>query len=337
MAGCTAPALPVALPAPMATSVPVSVRTVEPQARAAAACHERAGLVQGWLREVDELGWPLGSSLLDGGTRLVVRSGSALDEPAPVIHITASEQALDGVRTADLSSLGDRLADVFELRRRTIESSPFVANPRVYIALDADVAWARVAEVVERVVGAGAERAAFVFLDEGRAALPLPPSTIDLDLAKLAHASVSKRGQILAEALAFVYKDCQSALHLIAQFGQDVPEVQQALVEQLPAALEACGCAVDDASVRALHWALFGNPRPGSSVTLSLARPSTPGARALKAGANVRWQDAHELIFSMGNAAASRVIFAVDTPLASEAVPLPGLAPAKSTTRGKRP
>jgi len=314
-AACDRPSNPVrsAVSSPARVSAPP--RPVEPEALAAAACHERAQGVQSWLREVDALGWPLGASLLDGGARLVARTGPSLDEPAPVVHLAASEQAVDGFRVSDLPALGERLSEVLELRRRTMEASPFLANPRVYFAIDADVPWSRVVAAAERVGAAGFERAAFVFADPARVPPPLPPSTIDADLAKLASASAQKRSAVLAESLAFVYKGCPSALQVIGQFGHDVAEVQQALVEQLPSALEFCHCAVDDASVRSLHWALFGNPRPGSAVTVTLAIASGPSNRVVKAPAEAQWKDAHALLVPLSEAASERLVLSVEAPV----------------------
>lgn len=297
-----------------------------------AACHERASGLGAWLAEVDGLGWSLGSSLLDGGARLVARSGVALEEPAPVVHLRASEQAIDGMRLADLASLGERLTAQLDVRRRTMEGSPFIANPRVYFAIDADVPWSRVVAASERVVASGFERVDFVFFDATRNVPAIPESPLGDDLAKLAQASPSKRGQIVAESLAFVYKECPSALQLIAQFGHEVPEVNQALVEQLPGAVEACRCAVDDAAVRSLHWALYGNPKPGSSVPLSFAS-SAATARVLTADAETPWEDASELVVELSRMPNTSVSFAVAP---SNVRPANAPAAAQPAARGPR-
>lgn len=330
LAGCGV--APRSIPPPTALA---AVQTLNPESFLVAACHERAVGLQSWLREVDDLGWPLSSSLLDGGVHLVARSGPSLDEPGPVVHLTSSEQALDGMRYPNLAFLGEHLAEAFEVRHRALESSPFIGNSQVYLAIDADVAWSRVVELAERVVAAGANRVAFVFFDSSRAVPSLAPSIIDRDLGQLSRASASKRGQIVAESLAFVYQQCPSALQLIGQFGQDVPEVQQALVERLPAALENCQCAVDDASVRSLHWALFGDPRPASRVTVALVAASNRSARVLSAAASTPWQAAHELILSTERAPTEFAALAVDGGLSVE--PIVAMRLLNSNPSGKRP
>lgn len=285
---------------PAASPPAVSVsHVVDAEARAAATCRERADDLRAWLGEVEALGWPLAPALLDDGARLIVRSGVMLDEPAPIVHVTAAELLFDGFRVADAALLGERLTQWVELRRRTLEPSPFLANARIYVAVDGDVRWDRLVAVLERVAAAGLERVAFVFVSPERPNLALGPSAIDEDLARLAVAAPSRRPQLLAEELAFVHKDCPSVLHLVAQLGHDVPEVNEALVEQLPAALEACRCQADLSSVKSVHWALFGNPRPGTAVTLALAATGTPPARLVRAPADAAWLDAHELVVTV--------------------------------------
>ena len=308
---CTPPPAPLP-PVPTAKPSATVPPPPDPEVIAAAACHEQTVSFHDWLQLIESSGWPLASSLLDGGAHLVERTGAALDEPAPVIHLTAGEAALDGVRVADVAALGAQLASLLELRRRTMEPSPFIANPRVYLAIDANVPWERVAQAIERIGSTGIERITFVFADPSKSLGEPPASTIDADIAKLRSASPTKREQILAELLAYVYQGCPSALQLIAQFGHEVAEMQQALVEQLPSALEGCRCAPDNASARALHWALFGNPRPGSGFTVTLASEPT---RTISALSITKWQEAHALVIALGEAAASeKVAFAVDYP-----------------------
>jgi hypothetical protein len=277
----------------------------DPEIARAAVCHERALRFGEWLRGVDASGWPL--ALVDDGGRLVQRAGPALDEPAPVIHLTAVEQALEGVRVPDLVALGTELTALLELRKQTMESSPFIANPRVYLAVDGDVRWERVVTALERIDHSGIERVTFVFADSTREVASLPASMIDADIAKLASASPKRRQQILAELLAFVYQECPSALKIISQFGHEVAEMRQALVAELPKAIEVCRCAPDDASAHALHWALFGNSRPGSGITVSIAAPQA-SKRVVKAQAGASWQDAHGLLLSLVDGGASETV-----------------------------
>jgi hypothetical protein len=317
-------------------SPPRALVPIDDAARAAAACHEVASEFGAWLDALGELGWPLAPALLDDGSRLPRVSGAPLDEPGPVVHLTSTAQALDGVRAPDLSTLGEHLAEALEARRRAIESSPFLASPRVYLAVDEDVAWWRLTDVISRAVVAGYERVSFVFVDPSRSAPTTPPSGIDDELAKLPIAGPVRRHQLFAEALAFVYKDCPSAVQLVAQFGHDIPELQAALVEQLPAALEGCGCAVDPAAVRALHASLFGNTTPGSVVTVVVAPTGRGDARAVRAHADLAWREAHGLLPSRVSTQA-RTTFEIEVPPAvSDEVP-PEPKTKKPPRRRKRP
>lgn len=306
---------------------------IDATARASAACHEVASEFGAWLEATGDLGWPLAPVLLDDGARLPRVSGSLLDEPAPLVHLAAKTQAIDGLGLPDFAGLGERLAATLELRRRTLESSPFLASPRAYVAVDEDVAWSRVLEVESLVNAAGYERLSFVFVDPSRRAPSTPPSSLDDELSKLDVAGPARREQRLAEALAFAYKDCPSAIQLVAQFGHDIPEVQSALVEALPVALEGCGCAVDVAVARAVHARLFGNMLPGAAVTVALAGPGHPAVRTLKARADAAWRDAHGLVVSLGNPQ-GRIAFAIDDPAPeSSDSPTNGGAPPHRKTR----
>jgi len=309
------PPPPKAPPSP--SPLRATVQVIDAEATAVEACRQTAGELRSWLAEVDALGWPITASLDDDGRRLVARAGAALDDPAPVAHLTSSALFLDGFRAPDLGTLGERLGAWLELRRRTLESSPFLANPRLYLAVDADVPWSRVVAMIERASASGFERVAFVFLDPARSAPPLAASTIDADLAKLDEATPRRRQQLLAEELAFVHQDCTSTLQVVAQLGHELPEVDEALAMQLPAALEACRCQADVTSIKSLHWALFGNPRPASMLILPLALPGASPQRTLCAAPNAPWSDAHELVASVASHGFSSVAFALD-PAATE-------------------
>lgn len=340
LAACSAaPPSAVAPQHPRLTKFDVGAPVVRPltpiddTARASAACHEAALGVHEWLKGADELGWPLEPGLLDDGARLPRVSGAVLDEPAPLVHLRASDQAFDGLRTSDLSTLGERLADSLEARRRAIEPSPFLAAPRAYFAIDSDVPWARVIEAVTRAAAAGYERASFVFVDPGKSAAPTPPSRLDEELAKVNLAGPVRRQQILAEALAFVYKDCQSALELVAQFGSEIPEVQDALVEELPSAIEACGCSVDVPSVQALHATLFANRRPGAVFTVNIGT-SRSSSVTLKARADAPWSDTYGLVVGAGPTA-ERVTLEIDVPPPPLEVKVEATTDAKGERRSK--
>jgi hypothetical protein len=307
---CAPPASTAPPSAPARPAPPLQV--VDAEAVAVEACRQTANELRTWLAEVDALGWPISASLDDEGRRLVARVGPALDDPAPVVHLTSSALFLDGFRAPDVGALGERLGAWLELRRRTLESSPFLANPRLYLAVDADLPWSRVVATVERAASSGFERVAFVFVDPSRSPPPLAPSMSDADLAKLSDATPRRRQQLLAEELAFVHKDCPSTLQVVAQLGHELPEVDEALIEQLPAALEACRCRSDMTLIKSSHWALFGNPHRGSMLVLPLAQPGTAPQRTLRAAAAALWSDTHELVTSTASRGFTSVAFALD-------------------------
>jgi hypothetical protein len=263
-------------------------------------CRERVGGFRAWLAAVESAGNPLSTSLLDQ-SRLVERSGPAIDEPGPVVQLTAAALYLDGVKLDDPRALGEQLEKLIELRKQVLEGSPFIGEPFCYLAIDAEVPWSEVTALVERAGAAGMRRVFFVFADPERRVEPPPPSPIDDDLVKMNEASLAKRQQLLVELLAYVYKDCPDALPVIAQLGHEVADLKDAILSELPNAIEACDCATNDASMRALHWALFGNPRPVAGYGVRLATVDTPARTVVTKAPTAIWNEASGALASLAD------------------------------------
>jgi hypothetical protein len=258
------------------------------------ACREQVADLQDWLKAIEVAGLPLTMSLLDDGTHLVERKGPALGQPAPIVHVTLATVSLDGVPVDMPTGLETELAKLINLRRSMMPLSPFIQAPRSYVAINADVPWSQVTAVAQEAAAAGIVRLTLLFLDPERSVPGPPPSAIDADLARLAKASRARRQQIAAELMAYVYQDCQEALRVIAQMGvHEVADIKQVILDELPAAIGACACAADQASVKALHWTLFGNTKPTSGVTLRLAPPQTTPVTTLSLVAEAPWKEAH--------------------------------------------
>jgi len=258
------------------------------------ACREQVAGLQDWLKAVEVSGLPLAMSLLDEGSHLVQRSGPALDEPAPLVHVTAEQVFLDGVPVAMPGGLETDLGKLINLRRSMMPLSPFIKAPISYVAVNADVPWSRVALVGQEAAAAGILRLTLLFVDPDRTVPGPPPSAIDADLERLAKAGKARRQQIAAELMAYVYQDCQEALRVIAQMGvHEVADIKQVLLDELPAAFGACACAADGASVKALHWAIFGNTTPISGVTLRLVAPGDKPVTTVALPPDLPWTEAH--------------------------------------------
>ncbi len=258
------------------------------------ACREQVAGLQDWLKAAESAGLPLAMSLLDEGSHLVKLSGPALDEPAPLVHVTAEQVFLDGVPVPMPGGLETDLGKLINLRRSMMPLSPFIKAPISYVAVNADVPWSQVAPVAQEAAAAGILRLTLLFVDPDRTVPGPPPSAIDSDLERLARASKARRQQIAAELMAYVYQDCQEALRVIAQMGvHEVADIKQVLLDELPAAIGACACAADDASVKALHWAIFGNTKPISGVTLRLSPSDEKPVTTVALPPDTPWTEAH--------------------------------------------
>lgn len=266
LGGCPSPK-PAPRPAPAASSSASAAPTMELRADIGAECREKVLSLQDWLKSIEDAGLPLAMSLLDEGASLVARKGAAITDPAPLVHITVDSTFLDGVPVAGPEGLEKELTELIELRRSMMPESPFIQSPKSHLAIGSAVPWRRVAAAVAAMGKAGVEQVTFVFSDPDRTVPAPPPSPIDGELARMAKSAPVRRGQITAELVAFVYQDCPEGLRVIANMGVNpIADFKQVILDALPEAIGHCACAPDDASVKALHWALFGNPRPSSGV-----------------------------------------------------------------------
>ena len=237
---------------------------------------------------------PLAVSLLDEGSNLIERSGASITEPAPLVHITMRGVFLDGVPVTMPRGLQTELTQLIELRRSMMPESPFIKSPQSYVAVDHDVLWSRVVEVMAEAAASGVDRATFLFSDAQRKVPAPPTSPIDRELDRMKRGTQLRRQQITAELLAYVYQDCPEGLKVIANMGvHPVADFKQVILDQLPTAIGECACQAEDASVKSLHWAIFGNPRPISGVTIRLAKPD-PAAPVIAFAASATWTEVHD-------------------------------------------
>lgn len=286
------------------------------------ACREQVAGLEEWLASIEHAGLPLALSLLDEGSKLVERSGPVVREAAPLVHLTSGAIYLDGVPVgpetvgegapkagdperdaSDDASLRAELTELIELRRSMMPESPFIQSPRCYLAVDRTVRWERVVAVVEQARLAGVERATLLFRDPTRSIPAPPPSPIDRELDRMKRGTQLRRQQITAELLAYVYQDCPQGLKVIASMGVNpVADFKQVILGDFPSAIGACSCAPDDASVKALHWAIFGNPRPTSGVTVRLASSASDDGSTFVVALSPEqpWSEAHQAMTQHG-------------------------------------
>ena len=306
--GACSPTPPAQLPergsSTATASVAAAATTADDVQDVGNACREQVADFKEWLRAVEATGWPLAMSLLDEGARLVPLSGASVDDPAPILHLTADKAILEGVPIALGLELEQALTKLIALQRRAMERSPFIASPRCYVAVNADVPWSRVVSATQHAAAAGIVQASFVFTDPKRIAPKLGSSAIDADLRRMDKASAPKRQQILAELIAYVYQDCPDALRVIAQLSHEVADMKQVILDELPDAIGACACSPDGPSVRALHWALFGNPHPAAGVTVFLAADK----QNIAAAADTLWSESHRLLVQAATTAGAEKV-----------------------------
>jgi hypothetical protein len=296
------PALPVPQPAATLSTSPPP----DEDRDVGNACREQVAGLEDWLRAVEAAGLPLAMSLLDEGSSLVKREGPKLVDPAPLVHVTTSQVLLDGVPVDLPRGLGKELTDLIELRRSMMPRSPFIASPVVYLAVNQDVAWQRLVQVVREAAYAGIKRVTFVFANPARTVPAPPPSPIDKDLARLRKSGHQKRQQIIAELIAYVYQDCPEGLKVIAQMGvNEVADFKQVILDELPAAIGACSCAPEEAGVKALHWAIFGNPQPTSGVTVYVATADRAESPTLSIVETMPWSEASATVTDVAKGSAA--------------------------------
>lgn len=327
------------------------------------ACREQVAGLEEWLTSIEHAGLPLALSLLDEGTKLVERSGPVAREAAPLVHLTSEAIYLDGVPVGGAAgaeagetaegvetpapdegaSLRAELTQLIELRRSMMPESPFIQSPRCYLAVDRSVRWERVVGVVEQARLAGVERVTLLFRDPTRSIPAPPPSPIDREIDRMQRGTQLRRQQITAELLAYVYQDCPQGLKVIASMGVNpVADFKQVILGDFPAAIGACSCAPDDASVKALHWAIFGNPRPTSGVTVRLAVGSSAegGATAVALPADQPWSEAHATLAQHGadedDDATPLLRLDVAPESSRSSAPSGGRKPAGSSSKGDR-
>jgi len=276
------------------------------------ACREQVAGLEDWLRAVEAAGLPLAVSLLDDGANLAQSTGAAVDEPAPLVHMTANHTYLEGEALEAPDGLERGLGKLINLRHEMMPRSPFIAAPRCYLAVDATVPWSAVVSAAGQAAAGGVRRLTFLFADPSRTVPAPPPSSIDPDLKRLRTASQSRRQQIIAELMALVYQNCPEALGVIARMGaSEVADFKQVIVDELPEAIGACACAPDEASIKALHWAIFGNPTPVAGATVRLTDPKQPAAAILQAPGDEPWaRSAARVIAAAADEANQPVAFA---------------------------
>lgn len=304
------------------------------------ACREQVAGLEEWLASIEHAGLPLALSLLDEGSKLVERSGPVVREAAPLVHLTSDAIYLDGVPvggdlegdrqpvasggTDEGASLRAELTQLIELRRSMMPESPFIQSPRCYLAVDRTVRWDRVATVVQQARLAGVERATLLFRDPTRTIPAPPPSPIDREIDRMKRGTQLRRQQITAELLAYVYQDCPQGLKVIASMGVNpVADFKQVILGDFPAAIGACSCAPDDASVKALHWAIFGNPRPTSGVTVRLASSAADegSATIVALPPDQPWSEAHAELTQHGASEDDEVVRLLQLDVQADSTP----------------
>jgi len=166
-------------------------------------------------------------------------------------------------------------------------------NGGLRLDIDRDVEWARVVEVAEAASKAGYAHLHIVFKAKSPVAAP-PPSPVHDQLVNS------------LEARDAVWKSCKQVPSYYfnrVPGGRSDRELRAEEAAAVPAAIEACGCAVDFAVVRDGFWASsVGNGTHRTAATFQLAAKGGD-ATVVKQAAKAHWSEVAPAVIEASRAA----------------------------------
>jgi hypothetical protein len=129
--------------------------------------------------------------------------------------------------------------------------------------------------------------------------MPQPKSPIDGELAATRVLDPSRKATMLGEIAGDLFADCERGAKVFEGLGALPPEMRLTfLIDELPSAMPACGCAVDLSSLEALFYAVWGMPSSAktySAVSMRLAPDDAKSSRPLSAPARAPWSTTYRL------------------------------------------
>lgn len=251
---------------------PPAAPAAAPRPPAAPACPAEAGELAGWLQHLASEGHQ--RVTLDSETRLAVLEG----EPptpvpeAPAIFVTRKLIVLRGHVVSELSprpALGALASELSGI----LAQAP---GTPVLLAIDDTTPWSVVAGIAQAAERGGAGSLELLFTAGTSEVTPPEPGL---------------RGQRRTPDL---FSACDPAAALMGRLA-DAADRTRMLVDELPRAIEACGCRVELPAVRRWLWLIWGRGAPGmpmTTVALAISRSGAP----LAIDPSTPWSVAHAMV-----------------------------------------
>jgi hypothetical protein len=267
IAGCYSskdtPPPPPAAPPPPATEARHADRT---------ACAAEIAKLAAWLKILESEGYMTVS--LSPETKLAVLAGAPPSQvpEAPGIHVTRSSVVFRGQLVSAISprlALGPLTTEV----RGIMTSAP--ATP-VLLAIDDSTPWSVIVAVVQAAERGGAGALVLLF-QAGTSKVTTPPS-----------------GPSDQQRKPYLFTRCDTAKAVMDKLG-DADDKSRMLVDELPRAIEACACRVDQPALRRWLWSLWYRDEPGMPMT-SVALSIAVGGAPLTMAASTPWSAAHTAV-----------------------------------------
>jgi hypothetical protein len=272
-------------------------------------CSARVAALRRWLQQLDgDAKRTPGRFPGQLGVRMVEHSGRT-PAPAPIIELGPDQVGMVGGLFTEVSgearSLAERLAAVgqalaIEANNHELLHPGELRTRAVAIAVDREVPWESIVALTRVIPRASYDRIDWLFataVPPGQ--MPQPKSPIDGELAATRVLDPSRKATMLGEIAGDLFADCERGAKVFEGLGALPPEMRLTfLIDELPSAMPACGCAVDPSSLEALFYAVWGMPSSAktySAVSMRLAPDDAKSSRPLSAPARAPWSTTYRL------------------------------------------
>jgi hypothetical protein len=283
------------------------------------ACEKRCGAcaaeLKQWMRALVDEGYALDHAWWTSAALATLPPGQASDplDAGAVITLSREHLQYDGLMVASTPAVeadpGELVVDLHGLlvaaRDRACADAPDADHGSLLLLIDPAVSWRVVRRVVATADAAGIDGLVFGFrkptqvTPPGRSKIDAEIERIERELAA-PRSAADKLAQGLARdddprhPLTLAYGPCKPARDgLLAASGRSAAAQRDFLVEELPAALEACGCRAEPASIQALHWWWSGRREGGIPVGIRLTLAGGPDRVAIRADDDASWSQVH--------------------------------------------
>jgi hypothetical protein len=219
-------------------------------------------------------------------------------ERAPIVSVTRDEVLLDGQTEWEAPQPFEKLtrtlgADLDQLRKNYLMIHPRERfNGTFDLEIDGDAPWELVVNVLRVASRVGYPHLKFGFARD--LDISEPPPSDDRKIEFYVSLALNERGALNRSVLVRkVFGDCAPARELIYSLAKVSDDNRRVpiLFEDVPRAVESCGCSVDLAAAKRVLWVL--HPRFGCaalSVTLDGKAPR------FEAPAEITWSEAYRRV-----------------------------------------